>query len=134
MSTVLLVEDDPDNQLLLRTWLEGMGHQVRVYGSAVEALDDLPAHPRPDLAVLDVVLPQLTGIEFIEKLRQQPLFVDMPVVFLTAAELPPDPEQDWAPYAQYLTKPLSRATLAAAINNAFTAAQRSPGDTGPQRL
>ena len=124
MGNVLVLDDDSDHRLLIRTWLEKMGHHVTTAGTAAEAFLVLAGGPVPDLAVLDVVMPQVDGVQFLRNLRQDPEYTDMPVIFLTAADLPAHPEQDWAEHALYVTKPLARAVLTAAVKEAFTT---SPG-------
>ncbi len=124
MLNVMLVDDDPDNLLLVRTWLERMGHHVTVAASATEALLVLGKRSVPDLAVIDIVLPDLDGVRFLTKLRQDnPAYASMPVIFLTAADLPSRPDQDDVPMARFVPKPLTRAMLSAAI----TAASPPPG-------
>lgn len=81
----------------------------------------------PDVAVLDVVMPGLNGFQFLTQLRQDDAYADMPVVFLTAADMPPHPERDWVPGARYVAKPLSRDMLATAISAALTSS--APDET-----
>ncbi len=127
MGNVLVLDDDADHRLLIRTWLEMMGHHVSTAETAAEAFEVLAGRRVPDLAVLDVVIPTIDDVQFLEQLRQDPAYVGMPVVFLTAADLPAHPEQDWAAHAQYVSKPLTRADLTAAV----TAALHAP--VGPDR-
>lgn len=109
MVNVLLVDDDADNQLLVQTWLERLGHQVTAADSASQAF--------ATLAVLDIVMPGLDGMQFLKQLRQIPDYADMPAIFLTAADLDPQPDRDGAPPATYLPKPLTRAMLTAALTD-----------------
>jgi CheY-like chemotaxis protein len=86
---VLVVEDDPVGRDLLRDIFSGAGWRVTEAenGSvAIECLTDL----RPDLIMLDLLMPQMDGFEFLERLRQFPDFASVPVVVLTAADLTPE--------------------------------------------
>ena len=120
MVNVLTVDDDADNLLLVQTWLERMGHQVTTAGSATEAFTALAGSPVPDLAVVDIILPGLDGVQFLKQLRHEPGYADMPTIFLTAADLEPHPDRHDAAPATYLTKPLTRAELSAAVTAALS--------------
>ena len=80
--TVLVVEDHPDILLTLRLTLESSGYTVIGAESAEEALDRLAA-ARPDLVLLDVTLPQMTGWELLGKIRATEGIEALPVVMLT---------------------------------------------------
>ncbi len=86
MGNVLVLEDDPDNRQLIVLWLERRGHQVTAASSGIDAVLALSHQPIPDLAVLDIVLPDINGVAFLQQLRQDPAYSDMPVIFLTAAD------------------------------------------------
>ncbi len=78
--SVLVVEDDPNVAELIRLYLERAGHRVRVAGDGLEALR-LFREERPDLVVLDVMLPYLDGWEVCRQIRRED---DTPVIMLTA--------------------------------------------------
>lgn len=79
MSTVLLVDDDPALLEVLLAYLEGEGHAVLTAGNGLEAL---PLLAKADLAVLDWMLPGLSGLEVLEQARQT--LPQLPVLLLTA--------------------------------------------------
>lgn len=81
---VLCVEDDPDIRALVELALGTVGG-MRVTGCASgrEALG-LAAELRPDLVLLDVMMPEMDGIETLRRLRADPRTADLPVVFVTA--------------------------------------------------
>ena len=81
--SVLVVDDTPDNLRLLTGVLEQMGHEVRPVMSGAQAL--LAArHSPPDLVLLDVTMPEMSGYEVCARLKADPQLKDIPVVFLTA--------------------------------------------------
>jgi CheY-like chemotaxis protein len=86
--TVLLVDDDPDFRFALAETLRDEGHHVmeaRSGEAAFGVLDHLAA-PRaraPDLIVLDLVMPGMSGIEFLQRLRRSPRWARLPVLIVT---------------------------------------------------
>jgi two-component system, OmpR family, response regulator len=81
---ILYVDDQPDLRELGRLALEVVGHfEVEAYGSGEDALARVEAFS-PDLVLLDVVMPGLSGPETMVRLRAMPRVGDLPVVFLTA--------------------------------------------------
>lgn len=81
---VMCVEDDPDIRLVLDFSLRQLGaYEVCLCASGEEALEAAPKF-EPELVLLDVMMPGLTGPETLEALRQQGLVEGVPVVFLTA--------------------------------------------------
>jgi two-component system, OmpR family, response regulator len=84
LSRVLLVEDDPDIQVVASLALSEIGRLVvKVCGSAREALEAAPSF-RPDLILLDVMMPGMDGIAALKALREDPALAGTPVVFMTA--------------------------------------------------
>ena len=82
-ASVLVVDDTADNLRLLTGVLEQMGHEVRPVMSGAQAL--LAArHSPPDLVLLDVTMPEMSGYEVCARLKADPQLKDIPVVFLTA--------------------------------------------------
>lgn len=85
MSTVLVVDDEPDVRLVARLILEGAGHAVREVDSGEGALEALESDDLPDVVLLDVRLPGIDGWEVLRRLRSPAGgFVDLPVVVFTA--------------------------------------------------
>jgi two-component system response regulator ChvI len=79
MATIALVDDDRDVLAVLATMLESEGYDVVVYPDAPAALDGFRTI-QPDLAILDIKMPQMDGIELLRRLRQKS---EVPVIFLT---------------------------------------------------
>jgi two-component system phosphate regulon response regulator PhoB len=80
---VLLVDDDPDLQTLVKTMLDSAGFSTRTVASAEEAFDELRDR-RADLIVLDWNLPGMSGLDFCRRLRREPRLGRLPVLFLTS--------------------------------------------------
>jgi two-component system NtrC family response regulator len=94
VSTVLVVDDEPDVRLVTRVILEASGYDVTEAESGEAALDALASGPLPDVLLLDVRMPGIDGWEVLRRLRDQPgQLCDLPVVIFTAdiasAELAP---------------------------------------------
>lgn len=88
LKKILLVDDDPDLQKIARLSLEKKGgFSVRVCDSGKQALKDVTDF-QPDLIILDVVLPDMNGMETLLQLRKLPEAAQIPVFFLTARVSP----------------------------------------------
>ena len=85
---VLVVEDDPDTQQLLRDWLTSQVGEIRVVANGKEALAVLQNY-RPDLVFLDLQMPVMDGQTFLGHLRQDERFGQLPVIVITAKSLSP---------------------------------------------
>jgi DNA-binding response OmpR family regulator len=82
-SRVLIVEDEPDIRDLLAWHLEREGFQVAQCRTGLEGLRQAQATP-PDLLLLDLMLPELDGLEVCRRLRSEPATAALPIVMLTA--------------------------------------------------
>jgi DNA-binding response OmpR family regulator len=80
---VVVAEDDPKQAELLRRYLEHEGHRVVVVGDGRAALEEARAH-RPDLMVLDVMMPKVDGLDVCRVLRADPASAGLAVLMLTA--------------------------------------------------
>jgi two-component system response regulator ChvI len=81
-STIALVDDERNILTSLGMALEAKGYKVRTYSDGAAALEALTEEP-VDLAILDIKMPRMDGLELLRRLRQQ---TDMPVIFLTSKE------------------------------------------------
>ncbi|GAA1418677.1 response regulator transcription factor [Catellatospora aurea] len=128
-ANLLVVEDDPNILELLSASLRFAGFEVKAVGDGATALD-AAAKARPDLVVLDVMLPDLDGFEVIKQLRQDRGRV--PVVFLTARDATDDKIRGLTLGGDdYVTKPFSLEELTARIRAVL---RRTNGETGTPRL
>ena len=83
MMKVLLAEDEPDVQLIARLSLKKAGFTVVTVGSGVEVLDRV-AEERPDVILLDWMMPDMDGYQTCKRLKADPATAAIPVIFLTA--------------------------------------------------
>jgi CheY-like chemotaxis protein len=108
MSTVLVIEDDPDMRGLLVLMLEEQGHDVRAAANGLAALD-VVHHARPDVILLDMKMPVMDGWEFARRYRVE-CGDPSPIVVMTAAEDPRKPAEEIGA-AGWLAKPVELDVL-----------------------
>lgn len=90
---ILCVEDDPDIRLIIEFSLTTVGgYQVCMCAAGQEALQQV-AHFQPDMVLLDVMMPGLSGPETLQALRQQAVMRGVPTVFMTAKAMPDEVEE-----------------------------------------
>ena len=82
MPTIALVDDDRNILTSVSIALEGEGYRVQTYTDGAAALDGLRTNP-PDLAIFDIKMPRMDGMELLRRLRQKS---DLPVIFLTSKD------------------------------------------------
>ncbi|RZM79892.1 adenylate/guanylate cyclase domain-containing response regulator [Leptolyngbya iicbica LK] len=82
-TSILLVDDDPQNLYLMAEVLEAEGYQVQQATSGTAALEAIAATP-PHLVLLDIMMPEMDGFEVCEQIRQNPQTATVPIIFLTA--------------------------------------------------
>lgn len=105
MTNIALVEDNPDNRLLVRAILEDL-YDITEYESGSQALEGLRSE-RPALILLDISLPGMDGTEVLRHIRTDESLCDLPVVALTAHAMTGDREKFLsAGFDDYLTKPI----------------------------
>lgn len=115
-STILVVDDEPDIVELISYNLEQQGHCVISASNGADALE-LAKSRQPDLIVLDVMMPQITGIEVAKRLRSQTETSSVPIIMLTARSEEVDELAGLrAGVDDYITKPFSMQVLIARIN------------------
>ncbi len=130
---VLVVEDERDISALIAFHLTREGFRVQTVESGPEALQAAYAD-RPDLVLLDVMLPGLSGYEVLAELRRRPDLGDVPVVMLTARREEQDRIRGLELGADdYLTKPFSPRELVLRVA-AVLRRVRSPAITGSGRI
>lgn len=114
---VLAVDDAPINLTILAARLEPEGIDVRLAGDGRTALDYAHLEPRPDLILLDVMMPDMDGYAVLEALRRSPETRDIPVIFVTARNQTEDEEKALrAGAVDYITKPINPAILMARVH------------------
>jgi len=113
--TLLLVDDTPENLTVLGEIL--MPHyRVRVASSGARALAAATSDPRPDLVLLDVMMPEMDGYEVISRLRADARTRELPVIFVTALDSTEDEAHGLELGAvDYITKPVRPAIVLARV-------------------
>jgi DNA-binding response OmpR family regulator len=113
--TILVADDEPDLLELIEYNIANQGHSVLTACDGVEALKSAVARI-PDLVILDVMMPKLTGIEVAKRMRAQSETAGIPIIMLTAkAEESNELEGLGAGADDYITKPFSMQILLARI-------------------
>ncbi|MEE3719137.1 response regulator transcription factor [Tumidithrix elongata RA019] len=114
---ILLVDDEPGLREAVQAYLEDSGFLVRVASNAREAWQ-LLEQITPDLVITDVMMPQVSGFEFLKQMRTDDRFVSLPVVFLTAKGMTSDRIAGYqAGCDGYLSKPFDPDELVAIVEN-----------------
>jgi DNA-binding response OmpR family regulator len=102
---ILIVDDDPAITTLLKLSFELEGHVVMTASNGAEALE-LARQVHPAAMVVDVMMPEMDGLELIRRLRGNPLTIDIPIVCLSAKALATDVDAGLQAGADdYVTKP-----------------------------
>ncbi len=105
MKNIGLVEDNPDNRLLVRVILEDL-YNIEEYESGKQALEGL-RKSKPDLVLLDISLPEMDGPDVLKYIRADSQLKDLPVVALTAHAMAGDREKYLSMgFDGYITKPI----------------------------
>ena len=129
MSRVLIVEDDKDIADLIAHYLRKAGHAVETLGSGALVMPRVSS-ARPDLIVLDLMLPGMDGMQVCTALRHEPATAAIPIIMLTARGDEGDRIAGLELGADdYVTKPFSPKELVARVGALLRRVQRSaPGD------
>src|SRR5581483_9447631 len=118
-SVVLYVEDEEDDAVFMRqAWrksgldnplvIVSDGEQARAYLSGSGGFGDRQRHPLPELVLLDVNLPKLSGLELLKWIRRQPMIEKLPVILFSGAEEAAETRREQAALANALrAKPAS---------------------------
>ena len=114
---ILVVDDEADVLLLCRVNLEFEGYEVVEAGDGEAAMRKVAAE-RPDVILLDVMMPKMDGWQVLAALKADPETADIPVVMLTAKVQDQDQIRGWSGgAADYITKPFSPLALSQVLEN-----------------
>ncbi len=120
MTTILVVDDEPQIRRALRTSLEAHGYEVRTASNGTEAVE-AAAEAAPDLVFLDLGLPDLDGTQVIERVRS---FSDVPVIVVSVRDRQTDKVEALDAGADdYVTKPFAMEELLARLRAALRRTQ-----------
>lgn len=115
MAHVLVVDDEPDVLNSIGAILEDAGYDVTLTSSGQEALDVVTSQ-RFDLVILDIIMPEMDGLEVCRRIRADPLVSKLPIIFLTAKSRPYDIVEGLDVGGDdYLTKPFEIVELPARV-------------------
>lgn len=116
-STVLVVDDNEQNLELLVAYLEPLECRVEMAVDGVEALEKVAANT-PDLILLDIMMPRMSGFECCRKLKSQPETRDIPVIMVTALNELGDIERGVESGTDdFVTKPVNRLELVTRVRS-----------------
>jgi class 3 adenylate cyclase len=117
--TILVVDDTPQNLSMMSDLLEQL-YTVKLAPSGARALKIVTTNP-PDLILLDIMMPEMDGYEVCRQLKANPVWRDIPVIFVTAMTENENEEKGLALGAvDYITKPISPSIMMARVRNQLT--------------
>jgi DNA-binding response OmpR family regulator len=128
MTTVLIVDDDPDIRELIAFKLRALGFTIEVAADGEEALAAAFAAP-PDLILLDVMMPKMNGLDLTKELRAKSQTEATPIILLTAKAQEADIARGFSLGAtDYIVKPFSPRDL---VSRVQTVLERAPTAISP---
>ena len=117
---ILTCDDEKHIVRLIQVNLERQGYEVITAFNGAECLEKVK-EDRPDLIVLDVMMPEMTGFEVLDILKKNPETEDIPVIMLTARAQDSDVLRGWQSGVEcYLTKPFNPMELIAFVKRIFS--------------
>ncbi len=125
-STILVVDDNPDMVTIVKTILEIKGYGVQSAYNGLEVFN-LLQEQKSDLILLDIMMPQMDGLEVLTRLKENPDTASIPVILLSAKVLDEDIRVGYKLGAdEYITKPFTRTQLMTSINRFLRGPDYSP--------
>lgn len=113
---IMVVDDNPDIVTIVKTILEGKGYAVQCAYSGLEVFTCLEEQ-KPDLIILDIMMPQMDGLEVLRRLKEVAATASIPVILLTAKVQYEDVLGGYKQGADYyITKPFTSTQLINGIN------------------
>ena len=117
--TVLIIEDEADAAELFAEMMRVSGFRVLKTTSSTPALS-LIATEKPDIIILDIMMPEVSGLDILRQMRQEPALAQIPVVVVSAKSMPADIRVGMeAGASTYLTKPVGFLELKEAVERAL---------------
>ncbi|BAY26686.1 two-component hybrid sensor and regulator [Calothrix sp. NIES-2100] len=117
---ILLVEDNRANITTMANYLQHRGYRLAIANNGRQAIEQIYAQ-HPDIIVMDIQMPEMDGLEAIQRIRDDAQFSDVPIIALTALAMPGDRETCLAAGAnEYLSKPVRLQQLVATIQQLLT--------------
>ena len=132
MARIFVIDDQPQ-VLVISHKLKRVGHEVVHFYNGEEAVANISAH-KPDLVLLDVTIPGLSGFDILRQARENPYTASIPFIFISDRHLEADITRAYELGAlDYITKPFNLDFLTLKIRNLFKLldASRDAGAAGP---
>lgn len=118
MSKIMVIDDDPEISSLVQYTLESMGHTIRVCDNGREVIDAIKEF-KPELMVMDVMLPGIDGYSLTSKITEDPQLASIPIIVLSALEPSRSMFSKFNQVSAFLTKPFNTDDLLDAVKNAL---------------
>ncbi len=123
---ILVVDDERHIVRLVQVNLDRAGYEVLVAYDGIEALEKI-SEDKPDMVILDVMMPRMDGFEVLKKLQADEDLKDIPVIMLTAKAQDADIFKGWSSgVSSYLTKPFNPRELLTFVERIFQSVEE-PG-------
>ena len=117
--TVMIIEDEADAAELFAEMMRVSGFRVLKTSSSAPAIR-MMTDEKPDLVLLDIMMPGLSGLDILREMREDPALASIPVVIISAKAMPADIRHAMeAGASSYLTKPVGFLELKQAVENAL---------------
>ena len=118
---IIIIEDEPDTVEMFAEMMRLSGYSVlKSYGGALAI--SLITEEKPDAVVLDMMMPDLSGLDVLTQIRNNPDLVDLPVIIVSAMSMPQDIKAGLdAGASAYLTKPVTYQQLSRAVQETIQA-------------
>ena len=117
MAHILIIDDSPTDVRVFTTLLERAGHAVQAVGSAERGIEIVRAE-RPDLVIMDVIMPGMNGFQATRTLSRDPATADVPIVMISTKSMETDRVWGLRQGARaFITKPVNEKDLLACIDD-----------------
>lgn len=114
---ILIVDDTPENLVILGDMLEQEGHEVLIATSGLKALEIIKVYPHPELVLLDIMMPDMDGYEVCRQLKADSELKMIPVIFISALGMQEQKIRAFREGAvDYITKPFMAEEVVARVN------------------
>jgi two-component system cell cycle response regulator DivK len=122
---ILIVEDNEKNMKLVRDILAFQGHQVLEAVTGEQGVA-LALGERPDLVLMDIQLPDISGVTALERIRADPSLDAMPVLAVSASVMPDEQQRIVSSgFDAFIAKPISMKTFLATVNEALSGGRKA---------
>jgi DNA-binding response OmpR family regulator len=113
---IFIVDDNPDNLRILGHVIQDQGYDITLSSNGKDALEFLK-NEKPDLILLDIMMPEINGFELCQKIKQNPDFKNIPIIFISAIQNSKDIIKGFELGAvDYVSKPFNSKELIARVN------------------